>query len=806
MEFGKVNQANHVLLPMLKIEEEAVRKERENVKALSSMAESSSPSFSVNILVASSQRNLELAQPENLRYRGGQVPTLPISSTSKEIVSPKPEKPPKTPRKSQRRSSLSESKSRMMERDSSSRTGGNKVSTPRGTSKKAGDDDADDDADDESTNVETSKILGKWTFSMIVEWVVFLSFVGCLIVSLTIRKFENDLIWGLELWKWCVLVLVIFCGRLLTRWAMNVVVFLIRRKYVRNEKVLYFVVGVRKSVRFFVWLCLVLVAWILLVKRGVKRPKETSDILNDITRGLVSCLLGAFLWLLKTLFVKTAAAHYQCKRFFDRIKEAIFQQHVVEVLSGSPSRDNSGPSTSISQMFSQLRRKKKGKREELIKWLKKMKQEKTSAWTMKEFVDVISTSKLSIVADDDDEQKDKKITSEDEARQAANRIFKKVSKNYTTDIERHMSEKFIKKEDLRPYFDEKEVEDVFLLIKGEAEGEEIKKKALKEWLLNVYNERKALACSLKDSKTAIEELNRLSSGVILIMIIIAWLLIMGVLTTKVLLFISSQLLLVVFMFGNTLKTVFEAIIFVFVVHPFDVNDRCVIDGVQMVVEEMNLLTTVFLKYDNEKIYYPNAVLATKPIGNFYRSPDMSDSIEFAVDISTTVDQIKALKEKIEKYLKENSEFWQPQHSVVVKDFDDVNKMKMAFYFTHKMNFQNYVKRNARRSDLILELKTILEDLHIKYHMLPVEWENPTSTSTSSAHRAGISTSPSLSCCLAKFASDHVDLEANIATCKLKCLLRSFPDGDMFCLDEKVLNSIFVLFNIIFALMWTSCLI
>ncbi|GLT45010.1 hypothetical protein SLA2020_188760 [Shorea laevis] len=711
MESGKINEANDVVLHMSKIEEEALRKERENAEALSSMAESSSPSFSVNILVASSQRNLELAQPENLRYRGGQVPTLPISSTSKEIVGPKPEKPPKTPRKSQRRSSFSKSKSRMMERDSSSRTGSNKVSTPRGTSKKAGDDDADDDADDESTNVETSKILGKWTFSMIVEWVVFICFVGCLIGSLTIRKFENDLIWGLELWKWCVLVLVIFCGRLLTRWAMNVVVFLIRRKYVRNEKVLYFVFGVRKSVRFSVWLCLVLVVWILLVKRGVKRPKETSDILNDITRGLASCLLGAFLWLLKTLFVKTVAAHYQCKRFFDRIKEAIFQQHVVEVLSGSPSRDNSGTSTSISQMFSELRTKKKGKREELIKWLRKMKQEKTSAWTMKEFVDVISTSKLSIVADDDDEQKDKKITSEDEARKAANRIFKKVC---------HMSEKFIKKEDLQPYFAEKEVEDVFLLIKGEAEGEEIKKKALKEWLLNVYNERKALACSLKDSKTAIEELNRLSSGVILIVIIIACLLIMGVLTTKVLLFISSQLLLVVFMFGNTLKTVFEAIIFVFVVHPFDVNDRCVIDGVQMVVDEMNLLTTVFLKYDKEKIYYPNAVLATKPIGNFYRSPDMGDSIEFAVDISTTVDQIKALKEKIEEYLKESSEFWQPEHSVVVKDFDDVNKIKMAFYFTHKMNFQNYVKRNARRSDLILELKTVLEDLHIKYHMLPLQ--------------------------------------------------------------------------------------
>jgi len=97
----------------------------------------------------------------------------------------------------------------------------------------------------------------------------------------------------------------------------------------------------------------------------------------------------------------------------------------------------------------------------------------------------------------------------------------------------------------------------------------------------VYLERKSLALSLNDTKTAIDELNKLASGILLIVIIIIWLLLMGFMTTQVLVFISSQLLLVVFMFGNTAKTVFEAIIFVFIMHPYDVGDRCVIDGVQV---------------------------------------------------------------------------------------------------------------------------------------------------------------------------------------------------------------------------------
>lgn len=99
--------------------------------------------------------------------------------------------------------------------------------------------------------------------------------------------------------------------------------------------------------------------------------------------------------------------------------------------------------------------------------------------------------------------------------------------------------------------------------------------------MNVYLERKALVHSLNDTKTAVEELNRLVSVILIVVIIIVWLLLMGFLTTQILVFISSQLLLVVFVFGNSAKTVFEAIIFVFIMHPFDVGDRCVVDGVQV---------------------------------------------------------------------------------------------------------------------------------------------------------------------------------------------------------------------------------
>ena len=74
---------------------------------------------------------------------------------------------------------------------------------------------------------------------------------------------------------------------------------------------------------------------------------------------------------------------------------------------------------------------------------------------------------------------------------------------------------------------------------------------------------------------------------------------------------------------------------------------CYLYNMQMIVEEMNILTTVFLRYDNEKIYYPNAVLLSKPISNFYRSPEMWDSIDFTIDASTPMETIIALKKSIQ---------------------------------------------------------------------------------------------------------------------------------------------------------------
>ncbi|CAK7352822.1 unnamed protein product [Dovyalis caffra] len=697
---------------------------------------------------------------------GGFAKSVPFSSPSPEISRPSqsPRKPPKIPtanenltrRRSLARSVYSKPKSRFGEQPyaidstvfeenvstlqeqialaSPQRTSLNKGSpnnksassiiTPKTPLMASPGGPADDEYEEEVwKKVELSKQKRRRVGAKaVIEWVAFFCILGCLIASLTVEKLEKTKIWGLEFWKWCVLVMVIFSGMLVTNWFMHFIVFLIETNFLLRKKVLYFVHGLKKSVQVFIWIGLILLAWAFLFNRGVERSKTATKILDCITVTLMSLLIGSFLWFLKTLSLKILASNFHVNKFFDRIQESVFHQYVLLTLSGPPlieEAERVGRSPSMGQLsFRSTKKGKVTKEKKVIDMAKvhKMKQGKVSAWTMKVLVDAVTSSGLSTIsntldesfADREGEQSDKEITNEMEATAAAYHIFRNVAKPGC---------KYIDEEDLSRFMIKEEVDLVFPLFEGSETGR-IDRKALTNWVVKVYNGRKALAHSLNDTKTAVKQLGKLVTGILVILTIIIWLLMMEIATTKVLVFLSSQLVAAAFMFGSTCKTIFESIIFVFVMHPFDVGDRCVVDGVPLLVEEMNILNTVFLKLDNEKIYYPNSVLSTKPIGNYFRSPDMGDGVEFAIDFATPVEKIGLLKDKIKKHLEKTPHHWHPNHSVVVKEIENVNKLKMGLYCTHTMNFQEYGEKNKRKSELVIEIKKMFEELNIKYYLLP----------------------------------------------------------------------------------------
>ncbi|KAM6541890.1 hypothetical protein CsatB_006337 [Cannabis sativa] len=402
-----------------------------------------------------------------------------------------------------------------------------------------------DDFEDTYEKVEMKKEKRKkLKTKALVELVLFLILVSCLVCSLTVKKLEKTIIWGLELWRWVFLVMVISGGLSMINWFMHLIVFIIERNFLLRKKVLYFVHGLKRSVQVFIWLDFILLTWVLVfINHGVPRSKFTTKILESITWGLVTFLIGSFLWLLKALLLKILASSFHANTFFDRIQESIFHQYVLQTLSGHPFMDVAkrvGRLPSMGQLsFTSTKKGNMNEETEVIDMaqLHKMKQDEVSAWTMKVWIDAVSSSGLSTISYQFDEmenvaaEQNKEITSEMEATAAAYHIFRNVA---------------------RP-----------------------------------------------GSKS--------------------------------------------FVFGKD-------IVFVFIMHPFDVGDRCVIDGIP--------------------------------------------------------------------YLEKTPLHWHPTHSVVVIEIENGNKLKMALYVNHTINFQEFGEKNQRRTELVMEVKRAFEELNIKCHLLP----------------------------------------------------------------------------------------
>lgn len=86
-----------------------------------------------------------------------------------------------------------------------------------------------------------------------------------------------------------------------------------------------------------------------------------------------------------------------------------------------------------------------------------------------------------------------------------------------------------------------------------------------------------LANTLSNAKEVADCLNSIIGGILIGVSFIMWLFLTRVATTKVVVLVASPLLAATFIFGDTCKTLFEGFFFIYVVHPFDVGDLCVID-------------------------------------------------------------------------------------------------------------------------------------------------------------------------------------------------------------------------------------
>ncbi|KAK9786905.1 hypothetical protein WJX73_008469, partial [Symbiochloris irregularis] len=167
---------------------------------------------------------------------------------------------------------------------------------------------------------------------------------------------------------------------------------------------------------------------------------------------------------------------------------------------------------------------------------------------------------------------------------------------------------------------------------------------MREAVLAIYKSRKNLALTLQDSKTVIAKLELIFGTVLHVLAFFVYLIIFQVDINKVYVTLSSIILAFAFVFGNNIRNLYESVIFLFVVHPYDVGDVLLIDGVWHQVEEIALTVTMVTRWDGVKLWFPNVKLASGEVANVSRSNNRWEGFKVQVDISTpkeVFDQVDA---------------------------------------------------------------------------------------------------------------------------------------------------------------------
>lgn len=273
-------------------------------------------------------------------------------------------------------------------------------------------------------------------------------------------------------------------------------------------------------------------------------------------------------------------------------------------------------------------------------------------------------------------------------------------------------------EDFFPFFTTpEEAKEAFKHFDADNNGD-ISKKEMRDAVQNIYRERRSLTTQLKDMSSAVSKLDGVLLGIVLIIVIFLWLLIFnGSNTVANIAPLSTFVVSFSFIFGNSAKTLFESMIFIFATHPYDVGDLVCVDDNFMFVTSFGLISTTFKTVVNEYMVLPNSLLATqKMIYNCRRSGSQWEVTYIQVGYdSTLLEMIDDLRTRMREWVKSRDREWTGNLDININELQtSTNAVELTIAFEHKTNWQAWGDRWARRTLLMRQVKTACEELGIKY--------------------------------------------------------------------------------------------
>lgn len=168
---------------------------------------------------------------------------------------------------------------------------------------------------------------------------------------------------------------------------------------------------------------------------------------------------------------------------------------------------------------------------------------------------------------------------------------------------------------------------------------------------------------------------------------------------------------------------FKSLIFLFVIHPYDIGDRILINlgsvEENLVVAELNVFSTLFYRWDGTSVFVPNHLLADISITNLRRSGATMEGHSIQVNAKTDPAKLEALKTQLVEFCRSKTDDYTDYVLLNYERIEDTHKLHIKIlmqYQTNKQNYESYLKKKTR---FMMEMNRIIKELGLSYD-LPIQ--------------------------------------------------------------------------------------
>jgi small-conductance mechanosensitive channel len=238
---------------------------------------------------------------------------------------------------------------------------------------------------------------------------------------------------------------------------------------------------------------------------------------------------------------------------------------------------------------------------------------------------------------------------------------------------------------------------------------------------SIYKERKELLNKIKSRRLMIDIIRSLLNFVFIVIFAFILLINFEVNWTAVLVSIGTALVALSFGYGATLQEVFDSLYMLFFVQPFNVGDFVQInDDKILIVEKVGVLSTYFHSFDGYGVFLRNAQISHSKISNLNRGGKISFEVQFGLNWDTTAKEVAALNKRLGEYFK-NSKIWSPKYIMNVNSIEDEGQylnVVLRVRIKKDWKWQDYTRWRKVKSDLILEIQKITDELDLQIEPYP----------------------------------------------------------------------------------------